>query len=160
MTLSNSLEQATRSVAVPDRMNGLTIKKATPFHATRLVNFLKRFDEIAFCDWQNEDLLKGLLSHDNTFCYLAENHSGAIIGAVAGGAMGTRGTINHLAVSPDYRHSRIGTSLTTSILNDFRQHGIRRVFLFIDQDNASAVRFWNRQGFSQTRGEITCEVDL
>ncbi len=85
MTLSNSLEQATRSVAVPDRMNGLTIKKATPFHATRLVNFLKRFDEIAFCDWQSEDLLKGLLSHDNTFCYLAENHSGAIIGAVAGG---------------------------------------------------------------------------
>ncbi|MBK4988842.1 MULTISPECIES: GNAT family N-acetyltransferase [unclassified Pseudomonas] len=160
MTLSNSLELAARKVATPDHINGLTIKKATPFYATRLVSFLKRFNEVSFCDWQNEDLLKGLLGSDSTFCYVAENHSGAIIGAVAGGAMGTRGTINHLAVSPDYRHSRIGTSLTTSILNDFRQHGIRRVFLFIDEANPSAMHFWNKQGFSQTRGEITCEVDL
>jgi len=160
MTLSTSVELAALKPVTPEHINGLTIKKATPFYAAKLVNFLKRFDEVSFCDWQNEDLLKGLLGSDSTYCYVAENHSGAIIGAVAGGAMGTRGTINHLAVSPDYRHSRIGTSLTNSILCDFRQHGIRRIFLFIEEGNAPALNFWEKQGFQQTRGEITCEVDL
>lgn len=63
-------------------------------------------------------------------------------------------------MEPDYRQSRIGTSLANSILSDFRQHGIRRVFLFVENDNTQALSFWQKQGFLQTRGEITCEVDL
>ena len=160
MTLSTSCIGTAPTLFLAEHINGLSIKKATPFHARKIVDFFRRFEETSFCDWQDEGLLKGLLGTEHTYCYVAENQTGAIVGAVAGGLMGTRGTINHMAVAPDYRQSRIGTSLANSILSDFRQHGIRRVFLFVENDNTSALSFWQKQGFLQTRGEITCEVDL
>ncbi|NIF29214.1 GNAT family N-acetyltransferase [Pantoea sp. Tr-811] len=160
MTLSTNCIGAAPTPFTAERINGLSIKKATPFHARKLVDFFRRFEETSFCDWQDEALLKGLLATEHTYCYVAENPTGTIVGAVAGGLMGTRGTINHMAVAPDYRQSRIGTSLANSILSDFRQHGIRRVFLFVEDNNPNALNFWQKQGFAQTRGEITCEVDL
>ncbi|MHA7116775.1 GNAT family N-acetyltransferase [Pseudomonas promysalinigenes] len=160
MTLSISYIGQAPKFSPAEHINGLSIKKATPFHARKIVDFFRRFEETSFCDWQDEGLLQGLLGSEHTYCYMAENQTGTIVGAVTGGLMGTRGTINHMAVAPDYRQSRIGTSLASSILNDFRQHGIRRVFLFVEDDNLKALNFWQKQGFEQTRGEITCEVDL
>ncbi|MER2299687.1 MAG: GNAT family N-acetyltransferase [Pseudomonas sp.] len=160
MTLSISYIGQAPKFSPAEHINGLSIKKATPFHARKIVDFFRRFEETSFCDWHDEGLLQGLLGSEHTYCYMAENQTGTIVGAVTGGLMGTRGTINHMAVAPDYRQSRIGTSLASSILNDFRQHGIRRVFLFVEDDNLKALSFWQKQGFEQTRGEITCEVDL
>ncbi|MGN3969368.1 GNAT family N-acetyltransferase [Cronobacter sakazakii] len=80
--------------------------------------------------------------------------------AFFGGMLGTRATLNHIAISPIFRNNKIGTVLTKTILNDFYLSGIKRVFLFIEDKNQVAFKFWRSQGFEPTTGETTCELDL
>jgi len=97
---------------------------------------------------------------DNARCYVAKDENGALVGAIIGGIMGTRATLNHIAISPIFRNNKIGTVLTKTILNDFYLSGIKRVFLFIEDKNQVAFNFWRSQGFQPTTGETTCELDL
>ncbi|WP_235047429.1 GNAT family N-acetyltransferase [Cronobacter sakazakii] len=115
---------------------------------------------MAFCEWQDEEHIRKIVAAENARCYLAKDQNGVLVGAIIGGMLGTRATLNHIAISPIFRNNKIGTVLTKTILNDFYLSGIKRVFLFIEDKNQVAFKFWRSQGFQPTTGETTCELDL
>ena len=71
----------------------------------------RQFDEVSFCEWQDAKCLRGVLIQKTTTAYLAFDVEGEIVGAVLGGMLGSRGTINHLAVSLRYRSQGVGQRL-------------------------------------------------
>lgn len=105
-------------------------------------------------------IFAGVLLQDTTTAYLAVDASGEVVGAVIGGMLGTRGTINHLAVSPAYRTRGLGQRLVEAASADMKRVGVLRMFLFVDDANLAGKRFWAAQGFCEPRGEITFERDL
>ena len=81
----------------------VVLRRATAKDAQRMERFFRQFDEVSFCEWQDAKCLRGVLIQKTTTAYLAFDVAGEIVGAVLGGMLGSRGTINHLAVSPRYR---------------------------------------------------------
>nr|BFE92268.1 hypothetical protein GCM10020185_28040 [Pseudomonas brassicacearum subsp. brassicacearum] len=115
---------------------------------------------MSFCEWQDARFLRGVLLQETTTAYLAIDASGEVVGAVIGGMLGTRGTINHLAVSPQHRTKGLGQRLVEAASADMKRVGVLRMFLFVDDANLAGKRFWAAQGFCEPRGEITFERDL
>ncbi|NUW65192.1 GNAT family N-acetyltransferase [Cronobacter sakazakii] len=160
MISSNKLQLVSSDVEKNTAPDGLVISKATINDACDIVSFLKFFKEVAFCEWQDEEHISKIVAAENARCYLAKDQNGVLVGAIIGGMLGTRATLNHIAISPIFRNNKIGTVLTKTILNDFYLSGIKRVFLFIEDKNQVAFKFWRSQGFQPTTGETTCELDL
>ncbi|EGT4373797.1 GNAT family N-acetyltransferase [Cronobacter malonaticus] len=160
MISSNKLQLVSSDVERNTAPDGLVISKATINDASDIVSFLKFFKEVAFCEWQDEEHIRKIVAAENARCYLAKDQNGVLVGAIIGGMLGTRATLNHIAISPIFRNNKIGTVLTKTILNDFYLSGIKRVFLFIEDKNQVAFKFWRSQGFQPTTGETTCELDL
>ncbi|EOI5729895.1 GNAT family N-acetyltransferase [Cronobacter malonaticus] len=160
MISSNKLQLVSSDVEKNTAPDGLVISKATINDASDIVSFLKFFKEVAFCEWQDEEHIRKIVAAENARCYLAKDQNGVLVGAIIGGMLGTRATLNHIAISPIFRNNKIGTVLTKTILNDFYLSGIKRVFLFIEDKNQVAFKFWRSQGFQPTTGETTCELDL
>ncbi|ALB56827.1 GNAT family N-acetyltransferase [Cronobacter universalis] len=160
MISSNKLQLVSSEADKNAAPDGLVISKATLNDACDIVSFLKFFKEVAFCEWQDEEHIRKIVAAENARCYLAKDQNGVLVGAIIGGMLGTRATLNHIAISPIFRNNKIGTVLTKTILNDFYLSGIKRVFLFIEDKNKVAFNFWRAQGFQPTTGETTCELDL
>ncbi|MDO7900090.1 GNAT family N-acetyltransferase [Pseudomonas citrulli] len=136
------------------------VRRAMVRDAERLERFFRGFDEVSFCEWQDARFLRGVLLQETTTAYLAVDTAGEIVGAVIGGMLGTRGTINHLAVSPLHRTKGLGQRLVEAASADMKRVGVLRMFLFVDDANLAGKRFWAAQGFCEPRGEITFERDL
>jgi len=127
--------------------------------AKAIVDFMQTFYEVAFCDWQSPELTHHILLESSTIAFTAKKNGG-IVGVIMGGILGTRGTINHLAVDPIYRRCGIGTELTEMFFQKIKKHGIRRAFLFVSEENLTANSFWTQRGFQQIENEITLECDF
>ncbi|MGO4323254.1 GNAT family N-acetyltransferase [Pseudomonas sp. KB_12] len=136
------------------------LRRAMVRDAERLERFFRAFDEVSFCEWQDARFLRGVLLQDTTTAYLAIDASGDVVGAVVGGMLGTRGTINHLAVNPQHRTKGLGQRLVEAASADMKRVGVLRMFLFVDDANLAGKRFWAAQGFCEPRGETTFERDL
>jgi len=143
-----------------DTAQHILLRRALVKDAERLQQFFRGFDEVSFCDWQDARFLRGVLMQDTTSAYLAVDTNGQVVGAVMGGMLGTRGTINHLAVSPLHRTQGLGQRLVETAAADMKRVGVLRMFLFVDAANLAGKRFWAAQGFCEPRGEITFERDL
>lgn len=134
--------------------------RATAKDAQRLERFFRQFKEVSFCEWQDAKCLSGVLVQKTTTAFLALDVCGEVVGAVLGGMLGSRGTINHLAVSPSYRSQGVGQRLVEAASADMKRVGVLRMFLFVDDANLAGKRFWSAQGFCEPRGETTFERDL
>ena len=143
-----------------DSAQQVLLRRAQVRDAERLEHFFRGFDEVSFCEWQDARFLRGVLLQDTTTAYLAVDASGEVVGAVIGGMLGTRGTINHLAVSPEHRTRGLGQRLVEAASADMKRVGVLRMFLFVDDANLAGKRFWSAQGFCEPRGETTFERDL
>jgi ribosomal protein S18 acetylase RimI-like enzyme len=60
---------------------------------------------------------------------------------------GPSGRIYSLAVHPERRGQRIGDSLLRAMVDSLGERGVRRVYLEVDDENASAIRLYERWGF-------------
>lgn len=136
------------------------LRRATAKDAQRMERFFRQFDEVSFCEWQDAKCLRGVLIQKTTTAFLAFDVAGEIVGAVLGGMLGSRGTINHLAVSPLYRSQGVGQRLVEAASCDMKRVGVLRMFLFVDDANLAGKRFWAAQGFCEPNGERTFERDL
>ena len=136
------------------------LQRATAKDAQRLERFFRQFEEVSFCEWQDAKCLRGVLVQKTTAAFLALDIRGEVVGAVLGGMLGSRGTINHLAVSPVYRSQGVGQRLVEAASADMKRVGVLRMFLFVDDANLAGQRFWSAQGFCEPRGERTLERDL
>jgi ribosomal protein S18 acetylase RimI-like enzyme len=135
------------------------IKQAVPDNAINVVQFFTKHSEVSFCDWQNDDETRHILEKDTTVVFLA--YAGTqIVGACFCGILGSRATVNHLAVDAEYRKNRIAGKLVTASFEAIKARGIKRIFLFVDDDNDRGIHFWKNQGFTETNAEITLERDI
>lgn len=124
-----------------------------------LINFMRKHPAASFCPWENEALLRQLLMREQLMGCVAL-HGTQMVGAVLGGVIGVRGTINHLAVDDRYRRQGIGHQLVDKLCARFVAQGIRRIFLFSLKEAKPTVSFWSGLGFAVTQGELTFERDL
>lgn len=141
-----------------------SVDRMTAGDAAEVAAFFARFPEVAFCDWEDEGLLAKVLSREGDASYLARRQDGArrgeVVGAVLAGSIGVRGSVNHIAVDPEFRFDGVGRVLVERALESLRADGIRRVFLFVAETSVAAGPFWNSMGFSPVPGEIALERDL
>lgn len=54
-----------------------------------------------------------------------------------------------IAVDPKWRGKRIGNALLNAAFEDLRMTPARRVFLEVDEQNAPAIKLYERQGFAR-----------
>jgi ribosomal protein S18 acetylase RimI-like enzyme len=78
-----------------------------------------------------------------------------ILGWAAGFASTDRptpwGRIYALAVHPRARGMKLGTTLTTNMIEMLRQRGAKRIFLEVKWGNTSAIRLYEKLGFKSCR---------
>lgn len=129
--------------------------------AREIVAFLVRYEEVSLLQWQDESHLRTVLADPGTIAFVVRSDEGKLIGSLIGGVLGTRGTINQIAVDAARRGSGIGRSLVDAFEFALRRRGVRRYFLFATRANAATRRFWTQQGFNEmTASEVTYERDL
>lgn len=76
-------------------------------------------------------------------------YNGILIAAVLCGHDGRRGSINHLAVSPEYRGQGIGKALVNRCLSELQKAGIRKCNIVVFQDNTSGLEFWHKLAWKE-----------
>ncbi len=144
-----------------DNNNFAIVESATHEDSQDIVNFMKNFSKIEFCDWQTPSLISDLIINNNAiFTICREKVNNDIIGVAVLGIMGTRATVNHIAVSEQYRKNKIGHKLITLACSEIRKKGVYRIFLFVERTHSTAISFWSNYGFHEIKSEITMEMDL
>ena len=106
------------------------LSKADSHHSIQL--FLERNPGMSFTAWQE----------------------GKLVGSVLCGHDGRRGYIHHLMVHPDYRRKGLGQSLVSRCMFALTRIGIQKVHLFVYEDNAAGMNFWESLGWTK-RVELT-----
>jgi hypothetical protein len=64
---------------------------------------------------------------------------------------GPIGAIQNLGVIPTYRGLGLGRALIRQALEGFYQAGLRRAYLEVTADNASAIRLYREVGFRRAK---------
>lgn len=113
----------------------------------------------------------GLSSADSPeaiFVYFEQNpgmsfvalQEGKVVGAVLCGHDGRRGYLQHLAVSPEFRNRRIGSTLVEKCLETLGDRGIKRCHIFVYQDNETGLGFWRAAGWFRRDDLLIMSHDL
>lgn len=100
----------------------------------------------------DKDNICDFLQKNPSTCLAAINN-GNLIGTVLGGSDGRRGYIYHLAVHQSEQNKGIGKKLVDLCLNEFKKSGIQKCHIFVINDNAEGIAFWEKIGW-QLRDDI------
>ena len=98
--------------------------------------------------WTREMYLAELENVGVSFCYLARDDSGVILGFCSFWRVLDELHINNLAVAPMYRRRGIGTGLLTYVLNEGAKLGAHRATLEVRRSNDVARHLYERLGFA------------
>ena len=96
----------------------------------------------------SRDGIERFLIRNPETCFVAENDSGQIVGAIMVGNDGRRGYIYHTAVSPDCRRQGVGKSLVDTAVKKLKSLGIGKVALVVFERNSDGNKFWESVGFT------------
>lgn len=97
--------------------------------------------------------LKRFIEFNPDTCLLCEIE-GEIIGSVFGGFDGRRGLVHHLAVKPNHRRKGYGRLLMQELDLRFRQKGVLKYHLWIEDNDDTLISFYEDLGF-ELRSLIT-----
>jgi ribosomal-protein-alanine N-acetyltransferase len=98
--------------------------------------------------WTREMYVAELENVGVSFCYLARNESGDILGFCSFWRVLDELHINNLAVAPMYRRRGIGTELLTHVLNEGARLGAYRATLEVRRSNEVARHLYEHLGFA------------
>jgi [ribosomal protein S18]-alanine N-acetyltransferase len=98
--------------------------------------------------WTREMYVAELENVGVSFCYLARNESGDILGFCSFWRVLDELHINNLAVAPTYRRRGIGTELLTHVLNEGARLGAYRATLEVRRSNEVARHLYEHLGFA------------
>jgi len=99
------------------------------------------------------------LQRDPDLFLLAEQ-DGQLVGTVLGGFDGRRGLVYHLAVAPACREKGIGGLLMDELERRLKVKGCIRCYLLVTVENESAMRFYEKRGWSRMDTVYTYGKDL
>jgi len=98
--------------------------------------------------WTRDMYLAELQNVGVSYCYLARDESGRVLGFCSFWRVLDELHINNLAVAGAYRRQGIGTALMTYVLNEGPRLGARRATLEVRRSNDVARQLYERLGFS------------
>ena len=87
------------------------------------------------------------LKRNPSTCFVAVKND-EVIGVILSGHDGRRGFIHHMAVSAEYRHRGIASSLLENALSALEAEGINKVALLVLNYNKAGNSFWESRGFT------------
>jgi len=86
------------------------------------------------------------LAWDSDLVMVAEKE-GRVIGVVVGTIDGARAFFYRLAVLPSEQGTGIGRQLVEAIEKRFKQRGVNRVLIMVNQDNPEVLPFYHSLGY-------------
>ncbi|CAJ1003988.1 MULTISPECIES: GNAT family N-acetyltransferase [Bacillales] len=95
------------------------------------------------------DLAKQL-AWDSDLVMVAEK-DGEVVGVVVGTIDGSRAYFYRLAVTPRLQGTGIGRKLVEAIEKRFRQRGVHRVLIMVNQDNPEVLPFYYSLGYEMQK---------
>ena len=98
--------------------------------------------------WTREMYIAELENVGVSFCYLARDESGQILGFCSFWRVLDELHINNLAVAPPYRRRGIGTTLLTYVLSEGAKLGAHRATLEVRRSNEVARHLYDHLGFA------------
>jgi ribosomal-protein-alanine N-acetyltransferase len=98
--------------------------------------------------WTREMYVAELENVGVSFCYLARDDAGTILGFCSFWRVLDELHINNLAVAPACRRRGIATQLLTCVLNEGAKLGARRATLEVRRSNEVARHLYERLGFA------------
>lgn len=105
--------------------------------------------KVAVTPWRLETLAQRL--NDNPYCllaYLESAQSCELIGYIIANAVCDEVTLEHIAVTLDYRRQGVAARLLRQLLSVCKQQGQRAVFLEVSERNLTAQALYVALGFS------------
>ena len=103
-------------------------------------------DGVGLSDADQPECLSAYLQRNPGMSFVAIEEK-AIVGAVLCGHDGRRGYLNHLAVSPVYRHQGLARRLVAHSLEALQSASIAKCHLFIFTSNQNGRSFWQQIGW-------------
>ncbi|QQE73793.1 GNAT family N-acetyltransferase [Brevibacillus composti] len=104
-------------------------------------------------DGQEAESLNDLakqLAWDSDLVMVAEQE-GRVVGVVVGTIDGTRAYFYRLAVLPELQGTGIGRMLVESLEKRFKQRGVNRVLIMVNQDNPEVLPFYRALGYEMQK---------
>jgi ribosomal protein S18 acetylase RimI-like enzyme len=92
------------------------------------------------------DALAKQLAWDSDLVMIAE-YEGEVAGVIVGTIDGTRGYFYRLAVNPALQGRGIGRKLVEALEKRFKERGVTRVFIMVNQDNKKVLPFYSLLGY-------------
>ncbi|MBD2522962.1 GNAT family N-acetyltransferase [Nostoc sp. FACHB-133] len=112
--------------------------------------------------WDEWEVI-GLYNTDPEYCLVAETDgelAGFILGTIITKASWTYGYILWLGVSPKYQRRGVADKLVDKVVARMIEDGARFMLVDTDPTNTSALKFFNRKGFGNTRQHIFLSMNL
>ena len=134
-----------------------TIRTIMPADVPAAMQLWTTSDGIQLAPWENEERIISVLRTWPELSLVAtadDNLHGVLMAA----DYGLRGMIFHLCVSRESRRQAIASRLVQESLARFKQRGIFRVLIGVD--NPEAIQFWRTRGFIDAPGEILMQRDM
>jgi ribosomal protein S18 acetylase RimI-like enzyme len=92
------------------------------------------------------DALAKQLAWDSELVMIAE-YEEKVVGVIVGTIDGSRGYFYRLAVDPDYQRHGVGRKLVEALEKRFKEKGVNRVFIMVNQDNKKVIPFYHSLGY-------------
>lgn len=92
------------------------------------------------------DALAKQLAWDSDLVMVGEQ-DGEVVGVVVGTIDGTHAYFYRLAVLPHFQGTGIGRQLVEAIEKRFKQRGVNRVLIMVNQDNPEVLPFYHSLGY-------------
>jgi ribosomal-protein-alanine N-acetyltransferase len=115
----------------------------------RQIDDVLAIEEASFTNpWTREMYLAEMENRGVSYCYLASDDDGRVVGFCSFWRVLDELHINNLAVRPEARRSGVATALLGHVLREGAAMGARRATLEVRQSNDPARLLYERFGFS------------
>ena len=113
-----------------------------------LIEFWESIEGLYMSDDDNYENLKIYLKRNSKLNFIIL-HENRIIATIKCSHDGRRGYIHHLAVKKEFRGKGIVKELVDKCLNNLRDKGIKKIRVFVLDNNREAIAFWKHIGFEE-----------
>jgi len=107
----------------------------------------RRCEGVGLSDADSKEYVQAYLQRNPEMSFVAKA-GGETVGVILGGHDGRRGYIHHLAVDSSWRRQGIARQLVEKCLGALKASGIQKTHIFIFNNNASGIAFWESVGWT------------
>jgi ribosomal protein S18 acetylase RimI-like enzyme len=129
-------------------MKSIQIQEMTIQDYDEVYALWRETEGIKLSEVDGKNDIKRLLELNPGLSFVARDGD-QLVGAVLCTHDGRRGYIDHLAVRESHRRQGIGKGLAARCLYNLMRVGIRKMHLFVQEDNKEAIAFWRQLGWAE-----------